>query len=335
MNLFTHVNAQTVAETSTALAKGKTSVIAGGTDLLCYLRNMCSPNPPATVINIKTIVPSLAYIKEEGGMLKVGATTTLDAIAASTVVKGNYAALAQAALAVASPELRNTGTIGGNISQKVRCPYFRFEYNEFPCLRKNNSGLCYALSGVNTTHSIFGAVNGCVATCPSDIAPVLVAMNAKIITSKKPAGWTAAEFFVIPNVADVRREQINALDTGEVITEIQVPTPAAGTKSAYLKWAFRKAIDFPNVSVAVMATTAAGVISSASIVLGGVYAQPRVATAAQDSIKGKAIDVTTAAAAGDAAATGTIALPASGTPTNKYKIQITKVYVKKALLAVK
>jgi xanthine dehydrogenase YagS FAD-binding subunit len=126
-----------------------------------------------------------------------------------------------------------------------------------------------------------------------------------------------------------------SLDADEVITEIQVPTPAAGTKSAYLKWAFRKAIDFPNVSVAVMATTAAGVVSSASIVLGGVYAQPRVSTAAQDSIKGKAIDATTAAAAGDAAATGTIALPASGTPTNKYKIQITKVYVKKALLAVK
>lgn len=335
MNLFTHVNAQTVVEASTALAKGKTQVIAGGTDLLCSLRNMCSPNPPTTVINIKTIIPSLAYIKEEGGMLKVGATTTLDTIAASTVVKGNYTALAQAALAVASPELRNTGTIGGNICQKVRCPYYRFEYNEFPCLRKSSQGLCYALVGVNTTHSIFGAANGCVATCPSDIAPVLVAMNAKIITSKKPAGWAAADFFVMPNVPDVRREQINALEADEVVTEIQIPTPVAGTKSAYLKWSFRKAIDFPNVSVAVMATTTGGTVSSASIVLGGVSNQPKVATASQDSIKGKAIDTATATAAGDAAITGSTALPSTGTPSNKYKLQITKVYVKKALLAVK
>ena len=333
MNLFTHVNAQTVAEAGTALASGKTSVIAGGTDLLCYLRNMCSPNPPVKVVNIKTVTPSLNYIKEEGGMLKVGATTTLDAIAASALVKGAYTALAQAAQAVASPELRNTGTIGGNICQKVRCPYFRFEYNEFPCLRKSSSGLCYALAGVNTTHSIFGAVNGCVATCPSDIAPVLVAMNASIVTNKKT--WSAADFFVVPSSNDVRREQINALEADEIVTEIQVPTPAAGTKSAYMKWAFRKAIDFPNVSVAVMATSAAGAVSSASIVLGGVYGVPRVATAAQDSIKGKAIDATTAAAAGDAAATGSIALATPNVPNNKYKIQIAKVYVKKALLAVK
>lgn len=334
MNLFTHVNAQTVAEATTALAKGKTQVIAGGTDLLCYLRNMCAPNPPATVVNIKTITPSLAYIKEEGGMLKVGATTTLAAIAASALVKGNYAALAQAALEVAGPELRNTGTIGGNISQKVRCPYFRFEYNEFPCLRKNPQGLCYALAGVNTTHSIFGVVNGCVAALPSDIAPVLVAMNANVVTSKKT--WKAADFFVVPNVTDVRREQINSLDADEVITEIQVPTPAAGTKSTYIKWSFRKAIDFPNVSAAVMATSAAGTLSTVSIVLGGVYGLPRVATGAQDAIKGKAIDATTAAAAGEAAVTGAAALPVvGGTPSNKYKIQITKVMVKKALLAVK
>lgn len=333
MNLFTHVNAQTVAEASSALAGGKTSVIAGGTDLLCTLRNMCSPNPPAKVVNIKTITPSLSYIKEEGGMLKVGATTTLDMIAASDVVKSKYTALAQAAQAVASPELRNTGTIGGNICQKPRCPYFRFEYNEFPCLRKSSSGLCYALAGVNTTHSIFGAVGGCVAACPSDIAPVLVAMKASIVTNKK--SWAAADFFVVPTSNDVRREQINALEADEVVTEVQVPTPAAGSKSAYLKWAFRKAIDFPNVSVAVVATSSGGTVSAASIVLGGVYGIPRVATAAQTSITGKAIDATTAAAAGEAAATGAIALQTPNVPNNKYKIQITKVYVKKALLAVK
>lgn len=336
MNLFTHVNATTITEATTATAKGKTQVIGGGTDLLCYMRTMCSPNPPATVVNLKTIAPSMAYIKEESGMLKVGALTTLTAIASNVPVTGSYAALAQAAFAVASPELRNVGTIGGNICQKPRCLYFRFDNNDFPCLRKNPNGLCYALLGVNTFHSIFGAVNGCVAPTPSDIAPVLVAMNANIVTTKKT--WKAADFFVVPDdrtAGSNRREQINAMDLDEIVTEVQIPTPAAGTKSAYQKWSFRKAIDFPLVSAAVMATVSGGNVTAASIVLGGVYGQPKVATAAQTAIVGKAINAANAAAAGEAAATGAAALATPGkTPSNAYKIQITKVMVKKALLAV-
>ena len=330
MNLFTHVNANTVADATTSLAKGKTQVIAGGTDLLCYLRNMCSPNPPATVVNIKTIVPSLSYIKEEGGMLKIGATTTLNEISASAVVLTKYTALAQAAQLVSSPELRNMGTIGGNICQKPRCNYYRFEYNEFPCVRKDPKGICPAIAGVNTYHSIFGAVNGCWDICPSDTASALVALNASIVTNKKT--WKAADFFVISG------EQINSLAADEIVTEIQVPTPAAGTKSTYLKFAFRKAMAFPQVSVAAVVTTTGAAVSAASIVLGGVYPSPKVATAAQTSITGKSIDATSAAAAGDAAVTGAAqvspAVP-NQNPGNKWKIQIARVLVKRALLAVK
>jgi len=323
MNLFTHVNANTVAEATAALADGKAQVIAGGTDLLCYLRNMCSPNPPTTLVNIKTI-PDLADIKVEGGMLKIGALTTLTTIANSSVVNGNYTALAQAALAAASPQLRNVGTIGGNICQKPRCLYFRFEYNEFPCLRKDPSGICYALLGVNKDCSIFGASDGCVATCPSDTAVALVALNASIVTSKDT--WAAADFFVIKD------EQINSLDADEIVTEIQVPTPAAGTKSAYKKFAFRKAIDFPVVSCAAVITSSGGTVTAASIVLGGVHNSPRKASEAETSITGNAIDATTAEAAGTAATTGAAAL-AVPVPQAKYKIQLTKVMVKRALLA--
>jgi len=329
MNLFTHVNATSIADATTSLAQAKTWPIAGGTDLLCYLRNMCSPNPPATLVNIKTIVPSLNYIKEEGGMLKIGATTPLTTIANSGVVSGKYTALSQAAQAVSAPELRNMGTIGGNICQKPRCNYYRFEYNEFPCVRKDPKGACPAIPGVNTYHSIFGAVNGCWDICPSDTAPALVALNASIVTNKKT--WKAADFFVISG------EQINSLAAGEFVTEIQVPTPATGTKSTYLKFAFRKAMCFPQVSVAAVVTTTGSAVSAASIVLGGVYPSPKVATAAQTSITGKAIDATSATDAGTAAVTGAAqAAPATSTnPGNKWKIQITKVYVKKALLAVK
>jgi xanthine dehydrogenase YagS FAD-binding subunit len=277
----------------------------------------------------------LDYIKEESGLLKIGAVTTLAVIASNSTVKGNYTALAQAAAAVASPELRNQGTIGGNICQKPRCLYFRFDNNDFPCLRKNPSGLCYALIGVNTIHSIFGPIAGCVAPCPSDIAPVLVAMNANIVTTKKT--WKAADFFVPPNDSSTtspHREQINALDVDEIVTEIQIPTPASGTKSSYMKWSFRKAIDFPLVSAAVVATQSGGNVSAASIVLGGVYGVPKVATEAQTAITGKPINTDNAVAAGTAAATGATALPTPGkTPSNAYKIQVTKVMVKRALLA--
>jgi xanthine dehydrogenase YagS FAD-binding subunit len=323
MYKFTHVNATSVADAASTLAKGKAQVIAGGTDLMCYLRGMFTLNPPTTIVNIKTI-PNLAYIKEEGGMLKVGANTTLTAVATDATVKSKYTVLAEAARKVGSLELRNAGTIGGNICQKPRCRYYRADYNNFSCMRKNPSGICFALAGVNDEHSIFGAVAGCVAVTPSDIAPALVALNAKIITNKKAAGWAAADFFA------PKGEQINAIDADEIVTEIQVPTPAAGTKSTYLKFAFRKSIDFPLVSAAVVATSAGGNVSDAVIVLGGVHGSPRKATAAETSIKGKAIDNTSAEAAGTAAVTGSVALA-----KNKYKIQIAKTLVKRALLAVK
>jgi len=117
------------------------------------------------VINLKAITPSLDYIKEEGGMLKIGALTRLEDIAKSSVVQANYAALAQAALATASPHIREMGTIGGNICQHVRCWYFRKTENRFDCIRKGGN-MCYAMAGENRYHSIFGAIKACVAVNP-------------------------------------------------------------------------------------------------------------------------------------------------------------------------
>ena len=322
MYKFAHVNSGTLADAATILGQGKAAVIAGGTDLLTYMKGMCTPNPPTILVNIKTIKPSLDYIKVDSGILRIGALATLADIAASSIVAGDWNALALAAKAAASPELRNMGTIGGNICQKPRCIYFRNEQNAFNCLRKNPQGTCYAVAGVNTYHSIFGAVGGCIAVCPSDIAPALVALGASIVTNKKT--WAAADFFVI------KGEQINSIDADEIVTEIQVPALATGTKSSYLKFAFRKAIDFPLVSCAAVITSASGSVSKASIVLGGVYNSPKRATDAENSITGKAISNTTADAAG--AATATAAMR-TALVTNRYKVQITKTLIKRALLA--
>ena len=165
-------------------------------------------------------------------------------------------------------------------------------------------------------------MGGCIAVCPSDTAPALVALGASIVTSKKT--WAAADFFVI------KGEQINSLDADEIVTEIQVPALAAGTKSTYLKFAFRKAIDFPLVSCAAVVTSAGGTVSKASIVLGGVYNSPKRATDAETSITGKAVSTATADTAG--AATATAATP-TALAANKYKVQIAKTLIKRALLA--
>jgi len=197
MRAFKHVNAKTLAEAKTALAGGKATVIAGGTDLVGQLKddifyqyddnrygklkaNAVPPTYPETLVNIKTI-PGLEGIKEEAGMLKIGAVTRLADIAANKTINQKYTALAQAALRVATPHVRDMGTIGGNIAQLHRCWYFRKPENRFPCIRKGGTQ-CYAMTGDNRYHTIFGAVNMCMAVHPSDIAPALVALNAKIVT---------------------------------------------------------------------------------------------------------------------------------------------------------
>ncbi len=315
-----YASAKSFEEAAALLADGKSALIAGGTDLVYGLKGMHTPNLPDTVIDIKRI-PNAAYIKEEGGFLKIGALTKLTDIAESDVVKKNYAALAEAAKLVASPELRNMGTIGGNICQKPRCIYYRNEFNNFPCARKVKGGTCYAITGVHRYHSIFGGVGGCMAVCPSDTAVALVALKAKIVTTKKT--WEAADFFKVPNkeFGTARGEQINALDLDEIVKEIQVPVTSA--KSTYKKWAFRKAIDFPQVSAAVV--VAGG---KAQIALGGVYNEPK---AFAD------VDASDAAKAGEAVVAKASPLTTAQVTnnSNRYKVQIASALVKRAIEGLK
>ncbi len=313
MKRFDHLNATSVAEAASALKSGKAVLIAGGTDLLGRLKDDILPTYPEMVVNLKTI-PNLDYIKEEGGMLKIGAGTHLVDLAQSATVKNKYTALAQAAERAASPHIREMGTIGGNISQLHRCWYFRTPDNRFECLRKGGK-TCFAMAGDNRYHSIFGAVNGCIAVHPSDTAPALIALDAKIVTSKRTLA--AQDFF------DVKVPGNTVLDTDEIVTEIQIPAPAAGTKSAFLKFALRKAIDFPIVNCAAVVSG-----GKARICLNAVAPKPYRATKAEEAIAGKAINEANAEAAGAAAVTGAVPLEA-----NKYKVQIAKTLVKRTLLA--
>jgi len=321
---FTHVNAYTVDEAATLLKDSNAAVIAGGTDLLTVMKGMCIPNPPEFLVNIKTIDGLEGITVDSDGSLRIGALTKLSKIASSSVVNDGWKVLAQAAFKAASPELRNLGTIGGNICQKPRCIYFRKEYNVFNCLRKKGGeNVCYAADGLHRYHSIFGSSGGCYAICPSDTAPALVALGAKIVTSVTT--WNADKFFYVGD----RDDQINDIARGEIVKEIVIPPLAAGTKSIYKKFAFRKAIDFPLVSVAVVANTSGGTVSNASIVLGGVFNEPKRASAAETSIDGKQINENNAAAAG---AAGVQDAQVSNLPQVKYKVQVAKTLIKRALL---
>ena len=312
------MNAATVAEASKALSGNRTALIAGGTDLVGTLKDNILPDNmhPASLVNIKTI-PGLDYIREEAGVLKIGALTRLADIAASPVILKGYTALAQAASRVASPHVRDMGTIGGNISQLHRCWYFRKPENRFPCIRKGG-GTCYAMTGDNRYHSIFGATNACIAVHPSDTAPALIVLDAQVVTNNRTI--PVEQFF------DVKTPGNTTLNAGEFVTEIQIPAQPAGSKSAFMKVAVRKSIDFPIVNAAVRA----GGSSAPRIALNAVAPKPYRAAKAEAALTGKPINETNATAAGDAAVADANPVFAAA----KYKVQIAKTLVKRALLSI-
>jgi xanthine dehydrogenase YagS FAD-binding subunit len=312
---FTHLNPATVDEASAAMNTGKAALIAGGTDLLGTLRFEVLPDYPEAVVNLKSI-PGLNYIREEEGVLRIGALTKLQDICRSGLIRDQYTALAQAASRVGTPHIREMGTLGGNVCQLTRCWYFRKEDNRFPCLRKGGK-TCYAITGDNRYHSIFGAVRSCIAVNPGDTAPALVALRAKMKTNRRIVD---AESFW-----DVRTPGSTVLEAGEILVEIQIPSPSPGVKSAFIKFALRKAIDFPIVNCA--AAIGGG---TASICLNAVYNKPYRAIKAEEAIIEEVIDSAGAEAAGAAAVEDARALPGE---RNKWKIPIARAMVKRAILA--
>lgn len=256
-------------------------------------------------------------------MLKVGPMAILEDIGHNLLIRERYAALAGAAGRCASPHLREMGTLGGNICQDIRCWYYRHPDNRFSCLRKRGSR-CYALEGDNRYHSIFGGSveEGCVAVHPSDTAPALIALDASIRTSKRTI--KADNFFRV----DVSKTTV--LDDDEIVTEVQIPTPPKSARSAFLKFALRKSIDFPIVNCAVMIASSKGKVEKARICLNAVYVTPFRATKAEEAMIGKALNEANAEAAGNAAIEGARPLKDNG-----YMVQIAKVLVKRTILACK
>jgi xanthine dehydrogenase YagS FAD-binding subunit len=321
MRRFTHIDVRSVDEAVSALRRygSRASIIAGGTDILGKMKDEILPNYPEALINIKGIT-GLDFLKEEAGVLRIGTLTRLADIANEPLIRNKYTALAQAASRTASPHLREMGTLGGNLCQDIRCWYYRNPNNRFPCLRKGG-GRCYAIEGDNRYHSIMGGSvkEGCYAVHPSDTAPALIALDAVVVTSKRRIH--AEDLFQV----DVAKTTV--LDADEIITEIRIPKPRAATKSAFLKFAIRKSIDFPIVNCAAMITLASGKVKSARICLNAIAVKPYRAIHAEKMVLNKRLNEKSADAAGKAA------LPdAEPMKRNGYMIQIAQVLVKRAIL---
>ncbi len=315
MREFKLIDASSIEEVCSILknSEGNAHILAGGTDLISSMKRDIYPEDkyPKTLVNIQ-VIEGLDYIREEDGCLKIGAMTKLKQIACNEVIKLKYSVLAEAASKTASPHLRAMGTIAGNICQENRCWYYRSDNNYFQCKMKGGK-MCYAAAGDNRYHSIMGGVNGCFAVNPSDTAPALLALGATIVTNKRFI--LAAEFWTM------KETSCTVLDIDEMVTEIQIPQQKAGTKGKFIKFAKRATIDFAIINCAVV------VGDDIRIVLNGVHPLPFRAKEAENIIKEKGLNAESAEQAGDATIGKAKAL--SG---NKYKVEVAKALVKRALL---
>jgi xanthine dehydrogenase YagS FAD-binding subunit len=317
---FSHVRPATVAEAVERLAAPGARAHAGGTDLLGCLRDRVFAAD--TVVSLSALTELRGISATADGGLRIGALATVAAVAAEPVIRRDYPALAEAALAVASPQLRNQGTIGGNLCQRPRCWYFR---GDFHCARKGGD-MCYAVDGENQYHAILGG-EVCFIVHPSDTAPALIAYDA-IARIVGPGGSRAVpleSFFVQPST-DFTRETI--LERGEILTELLLPPPAQGQRGTYRKARVRGAWDFALAGVAANLTVRDRRVRSARLVLSGVAPVPWRVPEAERVLTGTVIDEKTARAAGLAAVTG-----ASPLANNAYKIDLVRGIVEEALLA--
>jgi len=320
---FEHFNAASLSEALSLLKRfdGRAGLMAGGTDLLGVLKDRILEHYPVALVNIKT-VPGMDLVTEIPKGLKIGALAKLGDIARSALVKAEYPALSQAAESVASPEIRNMGTLGGNLCQDVRCWYYRYPHHmggRLLCHRKG-SGPCHAIKGDNRYHAIFGA-KACVAVCPSDTAIALSALGAEIEIAGPQGKRT------IP-VQDLYAPLGHALTREEVVTEIRIPKPPQGSKQVFLKFTERKPVDFAVASVASVLTFKGDTCVKARVFLGGVAPMPLRPEGAEQAVEGKPLDASVAEDAARAAVAG--ARPLSG---NGYKVEVTRALVKRALLS--
>jgi len=293
--------------------------VAGGQDSLDWFKDRAKR--PTALVDLNR-VPGLKGIRETADGVEIGALTTLTEVETNPIISGQYKLLADAAAKVASPQIRNVGTIGGNVSQDTRCWYYR---GGLECYRAGGRD-CYADTpeGMNREHCLFGA-DRCVAVTPSDTGPALVALDASMVIRNADGQRVIAaeDFFIGP---DVDIERMTVLQPGDILTAIRIPNTWAGANFYFEKVADRKTWDFPLVNVAAAMRVNNGTIEDIRIAAGGVECIPRRMTVVEDIVKGSAQDQETASLAGSSASRGATPLN-----FNQFKISLLENLVMRAI----
>ena len=325
MKSFENIDVKSVREAVGLLQKfnqqkKSAAVVGGGSEYLQLMKDHVVE--PDYLLNLKSI-PGLDYIKEERGGFRIGALAKLAEIEEHPAVREKLLILSDAAGEAASPQIRNAGTLAGNICQRPFCWYFRS--SNFTCLRKGGQ-VCYTVSGDGRFHAILGGGPSYIVH-PSDTAPALVALGAQIKIAGAAGERTIPleKFFVLPQI-DYRHE--NILKPDEIVTEIQVPYPKPGSRGFYHKVRERLAWDHAIVSVATVVQSSGGVVREARVVMGGVAPIPWRAPKAEDFLRGKKLDDATAQKAGAIALEGAKPLKDNG-----YKVKIAQDLIQRGLLA--
>ena len=323
MKTFAHAGARDVQQAvklaQDAHKEGKAASFAGGgSDLLALVKERIIR--PDVIVSLRGI-RNADQITSSAGSLTIGGEITLDAISRHPVVKQQYAVLAEAAGSVATPQIRNVGTLAGNVAQRPWCWYYR---NGFPCF-KAGGNQCFSFAGENQFHAIFGGGPSYIVH-PSDTAPALMALGAtfRVLGPTGERQIPVADFFVLPRQ---NAQQENVLGNEDVIVSVQVPAAKPGTRSTYHKVLDREAWTHAVVSLAVVLEMDQQVCRRASVVLGGVAPIPWQLPEVEKLLVGQRITESLAAQAGDGAVAG--ARPLS---KNAYKIPLTKNMVRRTLI---
>jgi len=294
-------------------------VLAGGLDSFDWLKDRIKR--PGVVVDLSAIA-ELRGIKPMGDGLEIGAMTTLTEVVRHPAIKERYSILLDAAEAAASPQIRNQGTIGGNVSQDTRCWYYRAGWS---CYRAGGN-ICYAdtPTAINREHAIIGA-DRCVAVNPSDTSPALIALQAEMVIRNVDGERVvpAEEYFVGPGI-DITR--MTVLRPGDLLTAIRLPATWAGAQFYFEKVADRNVWDFPLVNVAAATMMSGNTIERMRIAVNGVAPTPLRLSAVERAVRGRTRDEATAVAAGDLAIAGAVPLH-----HNAYKVPLLRNLVRRAV----
>jgi xanthine dehydrogenase YagS FAD-binding subunit len=321
MERFEYASPSTVKDATALLGASwsDAQILAGGTDLISMMKDFVAS--PKRVVNIKGI-SELGGIAKTATGVRIGAAVTFDDLSMHPLIRSEFPSLITAALGVASPQIRNMGTVGGDLCQRPRCWYFRGGHG----LLAMQDGKSLVPNGENKYHAIFGAAPAYFVSA-SSLGPALAALGAHVkIASPSGARTVAVEkFFLIPKSENEREIDLHP---NEIVTEILIPSVAASMKNATYEIREKQALDWPLATASVALKMSGSKVASARIVMGHVAPIPWTASAAEHSLTGKSIDEAEIQKAADAAVEGATPLSQNG-----YKVQLAKVAVKRALLA--